>query len=119
MRNRLLVLGALFAAATISVVSCSDPCAAEHLSPLAKDGCRIYHLRCIKCHNVNPALEGMPGPAVAKSSRELLEEKILRDRYPSGYQPKKPQSDQMRLEPLKDLTAENLAALAAYLNELK
>jgi hypothetical protein len=59
----------------------------------------------------------MLGPAVAGSSLELLEHKIVKKTYPPGYAPKRPGSDQMRIEPLEHV-APQLPALASYLQEI-
>ncbi len=58
------------------------------LSEAAQRGRATYNEVCIACHNPNPALAGSVGPAVAGSSLELLEARVLRREYPPGYEPK-------------------------------
>ena len=71
----------------------------------------MYVANCIACHNHDPALDGGIGPAVAGSSYELLEARIIRGEYPEGYTPKR---DSQLMVPLPYLEPD-LAALAAYL----
>lgn len=65
----------------------SEPVA---LSEAAERGKATYTGVCIACHSPNPALDGALGPAIAGSSRELLEARVVRGEYPPGYQPKRP-----------------------------
>ena len=111
-RMRVIVL-----AAFAVLAACSNPCDDARLSAAAKDGCRSYHAACVKCHNGDPRADGMLGPAIAGSSLELLEHKVLKKTYPPGYQPKRPGSDTMRQEPLEHLR-DKLPQLAAYLQEV-
>ncbi|MDH3521653.1 MAG: cytochrome c [Myxococcales bacterium] len=85
------------------------------LSPLAQEGRRIYRNVCIACHNGDPTRPGSPGPAIAGSSRELLEARVLRGTYPPGYTPKQPSNAMPRFEFLAD----KIDALAAYLQEVE
>ncbi len=57
---------------------------------LAARGKRVYMANCIACHSQDPAIDGALGPAVAGSSRELVEARVLRAEYPEGYTPKRP-----------------------------
>ena len=84
------------------------------LSPLALEGKRVYQNVCIACHNGDPTLDAALGPAVAGSSVELLEARVVRGEYPPGYTPKKPGSGVM---PAFPYLAEQIPALAAYLAE--
>jgi mono/diheme cytochrome c family protein len=84
------------------------------LSPLAQEGRQIYLPVCTACHNADPALDGTLGPAIAGSSRELLEAKVVRGEYPAGYAPKR---DSRSMVPLPHL-AERIDALTAYLAEI-
>ena len=90
-------------------------CSAEDapLSPLAQEGRRIYANVCIACHNGDPTRDGALGPAVAGSSRELLEARVVRGGYPLGYTPKRSSNTMPRFEHLAD----QVDALAAYLAE--
>ena len=83
------------------------------LSPLAQEGRRVYGNVCIACHNGDPTRDGALGPAIAGSSRELLEARVVRGEYPPGYTPKRPGAVMPRFENLAD----ELDALAAYLAE--
>ena len=77
----------------------------------ADRGRRIYQVQCTTCHNPNPALPGAVGPEIAGSSRELLEPRILRGEYPTGYKPKR---SSKLMAPMPGL-AKDLDALAAFL----
>lgn len=57
--------------------------------PLSQ-GQRIYVANCAMCHTMDPAQGGPRGPALAGTSLELLERKVLEGRYPPGYAPKRP-----------------------------
>jgi mono/diheme cytochrome c family protein len=78
---------------------------------LAKRGRTVYMANCIACHSQDPAQDGALGPAVAGSSRELLEARVMRGEYPEGYTPKRPSKVMI---PLPHLEGE-LDALAAFL----
>ncbi len=101
-----LMAAALWAAAAWG---CSSEDAS--LSPLAQEGRRIYGNVCVACHNGDPTRDGALGPAIAGSSRELLEARLLRGEYPPGYTPKRSSASMPRFEHLAD----KLDALAAYL----
>jgi mono/diheme cytochrome c family protein len=85
------------------------------LSPLALEGQRVYRNVCIACHNGDPNLDGSPGPAIAGSSRALLEARVIHGTYPPGYQPKRSSAAMPRFAFLAD----KIDALAAYLGEVK
>lgn len=75
-----------------SAAPSSPPLAGSAPAPaeaLAERGRRVYVANCIACHNQDPAREGGLGPAVAGSSRALLEARVLRAEYPPGYEPKR------------------------------
>lgn len=109
-RARWTCLAALVAS---GVAACSDA-GQRQLSPLAQEGRRVYQNVCIACHNGDPTQEGSAGPAVAGSSRELVEARLLRAEYPPGYTPKRPGHTMPRLEYLAD----KIDALTAYLAEV-
>jgi mono/diheme cytochrome c family protein len=90
----------------------SDP-AAPARDPLAVQGERVYQNVCIACHHGNPARDGALGPAIAGSSRVLLEAKVLRGEYPPGYTPRRETGAMPRFEYLAD----EIGALEAYLAE--
>lgn len=52
-------------------------------------GRRIYLTDCVVCHNPDPNQAGSEGPAIAGSSRELVEARVLHLKYPPGYKPKR------------------------------
>jgi mono/diheme cytochrome c family protein len=77
-------------------------------------GRRVYVANCTACHNPDPAKEGTLGPAVAGSSRALVEARVLRAEYPPGYTPKRPS----QLMPAQPFLKSDLPNLAAYLESL-
>ncbi len=104
MRRKRILAGAILLA-----LACGQR---GELSP-AEQGQRIYVANCTACHNPSPMVGGTLGPAVAGSSRELIEARILRAEYPPDYTPKRPTQQMVAmpyLEPYIDV-------LAAYLLE--
>ncbi len=63
-------------------------CTSKPQTP-AQRGRQVYMTNCIVCHNVDPNLPGSQGPAIAGSSRELVEARVLHVSYPPGYKPKR------------------------------
>ncbi|HVK62100.1 MAG TPA: cytochrome c [Bdellovibrionales bacterium] len=103
-------------------VGCTKKTATESASPeqvsaeaLVAKGKAAYQSNCIACHNPNPSIDGALGPAVAGSSRELLEARVLTASYPSGYTPKRTTVVMAALPHLKN----DIDALTAYLNSGK
>jgi mono/diheme cytochrome c family protein len=82
---------------------------AEQLSSRGKT---IYLSNCTACHNVDPGVDGAVGPAVAGSSLELLEARIMRAEYPAGYKPKRDTRSMVALAHLE----KEIPALAAFLS---
>jgi len=80
---------------------------------LADRGGRVYTANCTACHHVNPAIAGTLGPAIAGSTRDLVEARVLRAEYPPGYSPK---DDTTLMQPLPFL-ADDIDALTAFLDE--
>ena len=80
---------------------------------LVEDGKQAYLSTCIACHNPDPKLDGALGPAVAGSSFELLEARVMRAEYPEGYKPKLDTQAMVAMPFLE----RQLPALAAYLAE--
>ncbi len=78
---------------------------------LAARGKRVYMANCIACHSQDPAIDGALGPAVAGSSRELVEARVLRAEYPEGYTPKRPSKVMIALPHLEG----EIDALTAFL----
>lgn len=72
-------------AALLVVGACSD---AAPTNPVER-GRRVYLSACTTCHHSNPTLPGRSGPALAGSSRELIEARVLRAQYPPGYTPQR------------------------------
>jgi len=64
---------------------------------------------CVVCHNPNPNLPGSQGPAIAGSSRALVEARVLHLAYPPGYTPKR-NSHAMRAFPQLAGEIDNLTA---------
>lgn len=96
-------------ALALLATSCSEQSGGE--DPLVQRGRTVYLNHCTACHARDPALDGPVGPAVAGSSRELLEARVLHGTYPPGYEPKRPTQAMI---PLPHLEPE-IPALAAYL----
>jgi mono/diheme cytochrome c family protein len=106
-----VVLHAAAAALTLACTPTDD----RALSDLARKGEKVYQSVCIACHNGNPKLDGVLGPANAGASAELLAAKVLRGEYPPGYAPKRPESKTM---PRFEYLADEIPALTAYLAEV-
>jgi mono/diheme cytochrome c family protein len=77
-------------------------------------GRRLYLANCIACHNTDPTKPGPVGPAIAGSSRELVEARVLHAAYPPGYTPKRSSNV---MPPLPHLAAA-VPDIAAYLGSL-
>lgn len=84
------------------------------LSESAQRGRAVYVANCQACHAADPNLDGALGPAVAGSSLELLEARVLHAEYPPGYTPKRTSGQMVALPHLAD----DLPALHAYLAEI-
>jgi mono/diheme cytochrome c family protein len=76
-----------------------------------EQGRRVYVANCTACHHVDPARDGALGPAIAGSSRELVESRVLGAKYPEGYEPKRETALMQPLPYLKN----DIDELAAYL----
>ncbi|MCR9095276.1 MAG: cytochrome c [bacterium] len=81
---------------------------------LVAAGRSTYMANCIACHAMDPTIDGALGPAVAGSSVELLEARIVQGGYPEGYEPKRPSRVMVPLPHLEPRIPE----LAAYLQAL-
>jgi len=103
---RALALAALLACAGGEERGLSEP---------ALRGQAVYRNVCIACHAADPRQDGALGPAIAGSSLELLEAKVLRGEYPPGHAPKRPTLSMPAFAYLED----DLPALAAYLSEVR
>ena len=91
-------------------VGCSP--SGPDLSEAAQRGKTTYYTVCIACHNAKPSLEAL-GPAIAGSSRELLEARVVHGTYPPGYEPKR----KSQAMPAFPHLAGNIDDLAAFLAE--
>lgn len=87
---------------------------AESKLTLTQKGRTVYTNACITCHNNNPKLEGPLGPAVAGSSFELIERRVLFADYPQDYKPKRATKVMVALPHLKD----DIKAIHAYLSSV-
>ena len=79
---------------------------------LVRRGETVYQTTCTACHARDPGQKGPVGPAIAGSSLELLESKVLRNEYPPGYTPKR---DTQAMVPLVHVE-KDLPAVHAYLD---
>jgi cytochrome c553 len=79
---------------------------------LIKRGRTVYLTACASCHHQDASRDGSIGPAIAGSSRELLERRLIYGDYPVGYKPKRESRAMVALPHLKN----ELDALTAYLN---
>ena len=93
-------------------LGCSEGGEAPDESAAAR-GERIYKMVCISCHNADPSVDGSVGPAIAGSSPELLEARVIRGVYPPGYRPKRAGTSM----PSFPYLAEEIANLEAFLDE--
>jgi len=91
----------------------ADPAQAAQ-AQLIEKGRQVYQTTCIACHNSDPRKAGPLGPEVDKSSRELLEARIMTATYPPGYKPKRDSKSMAALPHLKN----DIEALHAFLNSL-
>jgi len=95
-----------------ATVSCSkDNDQSSGKSPDWQRGRAVFLANCIACHNNDPSKDGSIGPAIAGSSKELLEARVLSTSYPPNYKPKRP----TKVMPQFPFLKEELPYLAAYL----
>ena len=99
----------LIAALITLCAACSDGKPAVETAETR--GERVYQNVCIACHNADPSKDGVVGPAVAGSSPELLEARVVRGEFPPGYTPKQPGGAM----PAFPYLADQVDNLAAYL----
>lgn len=111
LRQRSQVTGALLSVVLMLVfVGCVE----DRPLTASERGRRIYLGACTTCHNPDPAIAGGTGPAIAGSSRELIEARVLRAGYPLGYTPQRPTKGMVPLPHL----APYIDDLAAFLSPL-
>ena len=82
---------------------------------LAARGRGIFMSNCIACHSQNPSQVGAVGPAIAGSSLELIQAKVMRNEYPEGYTPKRESNAMIALPYLE----KEIPALHAFLAAAK
>ena len=92
--------------------SAAAPAKTPPADDLVKKGRTAFMTNCTSCHNSDPRKAGTLGPEVFGASLELLEARILRSEYPTGYVPKRKSKVMVALPHLKG----ELSALHAYLN---
>ena len=96
------------ATAALATVALLPGCSSGPQTPVQR-GRIVYMTNCIVCHNINPNLPGSQGPAIAGSSRALLEARVLHLSYPPGYKPQRT-THAMRNFPQLAPEIDNLAA---------
>ena len=104
-----LIVTALFATTLIGCSKENDQSSGK--SPDWQRGRSVFLANCIACHNNDPSKDGSIGPAIAGSSKELLEARVLSTSYPANYKPKRP----TKVMPQFPFLKEELPYLAAYL----
>ncbi len=87
-------------------------CGSGGEGPSPRRGRTVYRANCIACHNPDPGKDGVLGPAVLASSRELIEARVLRAEYPPGYRPKR-ETHQMVPQPHLEAYIDDLALYLA------
>lgn len=107
--NFLFLVGA---ASLLSLVSCQKSEPSKPLTSLESRGKAVFISNCIACHNPNPRLDGSIGPAIAGSSLDLINHRVLTRDYPPGYKPKRSSEVMPDFPQLKP----DVPALHAYLN---
>jgi mono/diheme cytochrome c family protein len=108
---RLLTLALFVSIVALLSMGAGCPPSQPDANPAVTRGKQAYLGTCIACHNMNPALDGAIGPAVKGASRELIEAKVLRGEYPSGYTPKRT----TKAMPPQPALAASIDDLAAFL----
>ncbi len=107
---------AALCAAVVTLVLVSEGCTKSGPSSAGGDlvarGRVVYQSNCIACHNTDPHKPGTLGPDLWGSSQELIEGRVMRGEYPSGYTPKR---QTHTMVPIPQLKAD-IPALHAYLN---
>jgi len=106
------LLAVLFAA---SAAGCSGDSEETAKSGDWQRGRAVYVANCVACHNSDPSKDGPIGPAIAGSSKELLEYRVLSTAYPQGYKPKR----DTKVMPSFPFLKSEIPYLAAYLQDGK
>lgn len=100
-----------FALCLLAIAACND--SKPTTETPAQKGSKVYFANCVACHNADPKKDGVIGPAVHGSSKELVEARVLKATYPDGYKPKRETKLMVALPQLKD----NIDDLTAFLNQ--
>ncbi len=103
---------ATITAAALALAGCSGGDSDANASPVAR-GERVYKNVCLACHAADPSQDGSLGPAIAGSSRELVEARVVHATYPEGYAPKRDSQSMPKFPHL----AGRVDDLTAYLNQ--
>jgi mono/diheme cytochrome c family protein len=98
------------ALAMLGIISSGCRTSLRTLTPLQR-GEVLYRTNCASCHGHDPNRPGALGPAIAGSSRALIEARVLHRAYPAGYQPKR---NTHLMQPMPWMAA-HIDDLAAYL----
>jgi len=80
---------------------------------LSDRGQQVYTTRCVSCHNPNPSLPGVIGPALKGSSRHLLYLKVVKGKYPAGYKPR----NTTNIMPVMPSLYKDIPAIEKYINK--
>jgi len=104
-----LIVTALLLTALVSCSKEGDQSSAK--SADWQRGRAVFLANCVACHNNDPSKDGSIGPAIAGSSKELLEARVLATSYPTNYKPKRP----TKVMPQFPFLKEEIPYLAAYL----
>jgi mono/diheme cytochrome c family protein len=108
-----VVASLVLAGLTVALSGCSQ---SEPLTA-AQRGKQVYLANCILCHNPDPTQPGSQGPAIAGSSRELVEARVVRAAYPPGYTPQRTTKAMVALPHLASKVDDLTAFLAAAKDE--
>ena len=87
----------------------------QQTDELIAKGKSVYSNHCTACHAPQPDVAGAVGPAIAGSSKELVEARILNAAYPEGYTPKRATKAMPAMPYLK----RDLDAITAYLQSIR
>lgn len=116
-----MIFASIFTAFIFNLVGCESQTATNSPStsaevsvttPSIERGKTVYKTQCIACHHSDPHKPGALGPDVFGSSKELIEARVMRAEYPSGYQPKRSSHTMAPLPHLKN----EIDSLYLYLN---
>jgi mono/diheme cytochrome c family protein len=98
--------------ALLALAGCSGGDTGEPDTAVTR-GERTYKHVCLACHAADPKQDGSLGPAIAGSSRELIEARVVHGSYPEGYTPKRNSQAMPKLPHLAGAVDD----LTAYLNQ--